>query len=50
MAGTTVDEGGAVYRCLQETLASAGVGVSESAVHDHLLGTIAELPQLLASL
>jgi len=33
MAGTTVSEGGAVYRCLRDTLAEAGVAVTDTAIH-----------------
>jgi phosphonatase-like hydrolase len=32
MAGTTVSEGGAVYRCLQDTLAANGLAVAPEAV------------------
>jgi phosphonatase-like hydrolase len=34
MAGTTVAEGGAVYRCLRETLSHAGLEVSAEAVKE----------------
>ena len=33
MAGTTVSEGGAVYRALRETLANRGVEVTDAALH-----------------
>jgi phosphonatase-like hydrolase len=34
MAGTTVSEGGAVYRCLRDTLAANGLDVSAADVHE----------------
>jgi phosphonatase-like hydrolase len=34
MAGTTVEEGGAVYRCLRETLESAGLEVEAETIHE----------------
>ncbi len=33
MAGTTVDEGGAVYLCLRETLAANGLEITDAAIH-----------------
>lgn len=33
MAGTTVSEGGAVYRALRDTLAANGLDVTDSAIH-----------------
>jgi phosphonatase-like hydrolase len=33
MAGTTVSEGGAVYRALRETLAANGLQITEEAIH-----------------
>jgi len=34
MAGTTVSEGGAVYRCLRDTLAANGLDLPAEAVHE----------------
>ena len=34
MAGTTISEGGAVYRCLRTTLAARGLEVPEAGVHE----------------
>lgn len=34
MAGTTVSEGGAVYQCLRDTLAAAGIDVPAEAIHE----------------